>query len=160
MEPVVEHEKETELKHIEEEFVADEDDNIIQQEDEVHEQDQAVGVVGNKDDEPGLIPRRSGRISKPPKRFEDYLMQQQTVSSLATGLEAKIAPKRKAPIPAPRHSMHLPILRQSMPVPTPRHNGKIVDPSSERRYLLNTVLELQEKQCEVQDTILSLLKEN
>ena len=99
----------------------DADIHVTVQDDLVPEQDQAedqAEIKAFKDEviKPRLIPRQSMRISKPPKHFDDYVLQQQTVNSLATGLEAKSASKTNRPIPAPRHSEHLPVPSQSVPV--------------------------------------------
>ena len=110
--------------------------------------------------EPGaeeLIPRRSTRITRPPERLADYVMQQKVSSRTPTP-----APRHKTGTYNKTHMSHIQqntpmLVHRQRPTPTPR---KRVESRSEKGELLNVVLGLQEKQCKIHEMIMNLLKES
>ena len=104
------------------------------------------------EEETRLLPRRSGRTSRPPQRYGDFAMMQ----------TSSMEQMPKAPTPLPRKSLvtskSTSLIEQSVqpniPVPTPRHIKQ-----QSKRELLNSVLQIQGDQCRVQDVILTILQD-
>ena len=95
------------------------------------------------------IPRRSTRRSKPPERYGDYVMQHTAKPSLIP------------PTPAPRFTTSLlpkPSKPIATPTPLPRKNRQ-THVHTNKSHLINVVLGIQDRQCKVQDSIMSILKE-
>ena len=123
-----------------------------QQEEEVTQEVVAVDqsdAEESTEDHSRLLPRRSKRISRQPKRYGNSVL---TVD----------AQKPKMPIPLPRHSLQThtctAISAQSSPlvtpIPQPRHRKE-----QSKTKLLNSVLGIQEEQCRIHDVILNILQD-
>ena len=123
-----------------------------QQEEEVTQEVVAVDqsdAEESTEDHSRLLPRRSKRISRQPKRYGNSVL---TVD----------AQKPKMPIPLPRYSLQThtctAISAQSSPsvtsIPQPRHRNEQSKPK-----LLNSVLDIQEEQCRIHDVILNILQD-
>jgi len=114
------------------------------------------------------MPRRSGRETRVPVRFGDYVMKQtvpvkQYFGSSKT-VHAPIPTPRhshnslsKAPIPTPRHSHNT---LSKAPIPTPRHRKEKLSYRSDNQHdILGAMLSIQQDQCKLHDAILGMLKE-
>ena len=122
-------------------------------------------MEGGDEDQARLMPRRSARTSRPPKRFADYVMQQGVKEHEVSTFSHTCTMDYSPPTPVPRHSIHshkstpIPLPRHlthsSKSIPTPRHRKE----EQSKRQLLNTVLGIQEEQCRIHDVILNILQD-
>jgi len=113
-----------------------------------------------------LLPRRSSRVSRPPERYKDYVMQQHAVIDKQ---------KKSKPVPAPRRfvgmSTSIPnklvqTLKpktKDIPITTPRHRKENFEHREVRmtgNRLLDVVIDIQDGQRKVQEVLLKFLTEN
>lgn len=151
------HDQETEEYIQELEVIAEGEDGVPQEENQ-HEQQRREEASDDLDgrhtdmgrEEPDFraAPRRSGRMSKPPARYADYVMQHSTHLSHA--------------VPTPKPRKHAP--RQiEKPIPTPRHRKEAIDSDvsdCSRVKLIDVFKGIQQSQQRIQDVMLNFLTDN
>ena len=132
--------------------------------------------ASGEEEEPRMIPRRSKREMRPPRRYGDYVMLHNVSAPTPTPRQLKPATQTRCekPTPTPRQSVpalppkcikQAPTSRFSMHTPDQMHQSQVLNPDhsndindcSERSQLLNSVLGIQKNQCKVHDAIVNLL---
>ena len=115
--------------------------------DEGQEEEEVTTGAGEVGPDHRSSPRRSGRVSKPPVRYKDYVMQQTNTHPHA--------------VPTPATRKHTQTCSQSnAPIPTPRHRKEILDSSEvglDRKQFMNVFMSIQESQQRLQDMMLNWL---
>jgi len=109
-----------------------------------------------------LMPRRSKRTSRPPQRYEDFVMQHSVSSPkkrFNTSHTAQHAHTK--PVPTPRHTTSTNCKdKMQRPIPTPRHRKEVLDSSDsdlKRSQILEVFMGMQQSQQRMQDAMLNVL---